>query len=298
MRAMELADRLRLPADHLRRHAGRLPGRRGGAARAGRSDRPLACRDAAARRARRRRRHRRGRLRRRERHRRRRPRADAGERHLLGDLARGLRVDPVAGRRARRRRRRPRSSWTRSKTTEPNTIDMATHWSASNAVGDGRSAGSRWQGQRACIEVLGGPVSLRAVRDADSVPRRHRHKGQTVNSVWMSARSTVRWSPRCAPAPCTVRYGPASSTDSVHTQTTQHVPRYARHEGIAGTRAVLADKRSREAPAATGPAFKQSLNRRLNVIAEVEAQASATARSAVELSREPSLALTVVHPLW
>ena len=42
---------------------------------------------------------RRGRLRRRDRDRARRPRADAGERDLLGDLARGLRGDPLARRR-------------------------------------------------------------------------------------------------------------------------------------------------------------------------------------------------------
>ena len=43
--------------------------------------------------------HRRGHVGRRRRDRRRRPRADAGERDLLGDLARGLRADPVARRR-------------------------------------------------------------------------------------------------------------------------------------------------------------------------------------------------------
>ena len=49
---------------------------------------------------------RRGRLRRRPRPRRRRPRADAGERDLLGDLARGLRRHPVARRRVRAAGRR------------------------------------------------------------------------------------------------------------------------------------------------------------------------------------------------
>ena len=52
MRVMEIAERHRLPADLPRRHAGRLSGRRRGAARPGRRDRPLAGRDGAARRSR------------------------------------------------------------------------------------------------------------------------------------------------------------------------------------------------------------------------------------------------------
>ena len=110
MRLMELADRLGLPLITPRRHARRLPGRRRRAARAGRHDRPLAGADGPARRPDGRVRDRRGRLRRRGRVRRRRPGADAGERDLLGDLARGLRDDPLAGRGRRRRRPPPRSS--------------------------------------------------------------------------------------------------------------------------------------------------------------------------------------------
>ena len=58
--------------------------------------------------AHRRERHRRGRQRRRPGHRRRRPRQHARALRLLGDLARGLRVHPVARRRAAPRRRPPR----------------------------------------------------------------------------------------------------------------------------------------------------------------------------------------------
>ena len=91
MRVMELADRHGFPLPHAHRHPRRLPGRRGRAARPGRRHRPLAGRDGAARRATVAGRDRRGRLGRRPRARGRRPGAHAGERDLLGDLARGLR---------------------------------------------------------------------------------------------------------------------------------------------------------------------------------------------------------------
>ena len=96
MRVMKLADRFGYPADHPCRHAGRLSGRRRRAARAGRRDRSLAGDDAPPRRPDRERRDRRRGLGRRDRDRGRRPRADAGERDLLGHLARGLRRDPLA----------------------------------------------------------------------------------------------------------------------------------------------------------------------------------------------------------
>ena len=113
MRVMELADRHGFPRRLARRHAGRLPGRRRRAARAGRRDR-RARRPSMARldRADGRLRDRRGRLGRRDRDRARRPRADAGERDLLGDLARGLRHRSSGATPARRRRPRPRSSRT------------------------------------------------------------------------------------------------------------------------------------------------------------------------------------------
>ena len=62
MRVMEIAERFSFPVDLARRHARRLPGRRGRAARAGRRDRPLPGRDGAADRADDRLHHRRGRL--------------------------------------------------------------------------------------------------------------------------------------------------------------------------------------------------------------------------------------------
>ena len=97
---MQLAARFRAPGDHAHRHAGRLP--RAGAEERGQSEaiarnilEMAALADADRRRG-----HRRGRLRRRARARRGRPRADARELGLLGDLARGLRRDPVEGRHA------------------------------------------------------------------------------------------------------------------------------------------------------------------------------------------------------
>ena len=98
IRVMELAERHRLSADHARRHSRCLPGDRGRAARAGRRDRAIAGRDGAPRRADRLGRDRRGRLGWCDRDRRRRSRPDAGERDLLGDLARGVRCDPLARR--------------------------------------------------------------------------------------------------------------------------------------------------------------------------------------------------------
>ena len=99
MRAMELAERHGFPVVSLVDTPGAYPGRRRRAARPGRRDRALAGADGAPRRADGRLRDRRGRLRRRGRDRARRPGADAGERDLLGDLARGLRRDPLARRR-------------------------------------------------------------------------------------------------------------------------------------------------------------------------------------------------------
>ena len=76
--------------------AGRLSRAGRGRARTGRSHRPQPARDGAAGGAVHRRHHRRRRQRRRAGHRRRRPRADDGEQHLLGDLARRLRLHHVA----------------------------------------------------------------------------------------------------------------------------------------------------------------------------------------------------------
>ena len=99
IRLMDLADRFGAAGHHPRRHPRRLPrqGRRG--ARPGRGDRPLDREVPADRRAARLRHHRRGRLRRRRRLRHRRPHRHARAFDLLGDLARGLRLDPLEGRR-------------------------------------------------------------------------------------------------------------------------------------------------------------------------------------------------------
>ena len=91
MRVMDLADRFGFPVVTPDRHARRVSGRRGRAARPGRGDRALAGARCSRSRAVGRLRDRRGRLGRRARARRGRPRADAGERDLLGDLAGGLR---------------------------------------------------------------------------------------------------------------------------------------------------------------------------------------------------------------
>ena len=96
MRTMALAERHGFPLVSLVDTPGAYPGRRRRAARPGRRDRADPGRHAAPRRADGRRRDRRGRLRRRDRDRGRRPRAHAGERDVLGHLARGLRVDPLA----------------------------------------------------------------------------------------------------------------------------------------------------------------------------------------------------------
>ena len=99
MRVMEIAERFGFPFVVARRHTGRLPGRRRRAARTGRRDRALAGRAGSADGPDRGLHHRRGRLGRRRRARRHGSRPDAGERDLLGDHARGLRSDPLAGRR-------------------------------------------------------------------------------------------------------------------------------------------------------------------------------------------------------
>ena len=99
MRAMELAERHGFPILSLIDIPGAYPGvtaeQHGQGGAIARSQ----ARSRAAARAGRRLRDRRGRLRRRDRHGARRPRADAGERDLHGDLARGLRGDPLARRR-------------------------------------------------------------------------------------------------------------------------------------------------------------------------------------------------------
>src|SRR6476646_10971872 len=93
MRVMEIAERFGFPVISLVDTPGAYPGvaaeqhGQGGA---------IAGGDGATHRADRRLHHRRGRLRRRRRDRRVRSRPDAGERHLLGDHARGLRRDPLA----------------------------------------------------------------------------------------------------------------------------------------------------------------------------------------------------------
>ena len=84
---------------HPGRHARRLSRRPGRGARPGRGDRPRDREVPRDRRAAGHRDHRRGHVGRRDRHRRRQPRADARTFDLLGDLARRLRLDPVAHRR-------------------------------------------------------------------------------------------------------------------------------------------------------------------------------------------------------
>ena len=86
---------IRAAAVHVHRHARRLPRHRRRGARPVRGHRPQPLRNGRAARADHRHGDRRGRLRRRARHRGRRRHADAAVRHLLGDLAGGLRVDPV-----------------------------------------------------------------------------------------------------------------------------------------------------------------------------------------------------------
>ena len=102
-RLMELADRFHLPVVTLVDTPGAYPGvdaeERGQAEAIARCDRGLP----EAPRAARRRDHRRRRLGRRHRARRRQPRADARARGLFGDLARRLRLDPVAQRATRRK---------------------------------------------------------------------------------------------------------------------------------------------------------------------------------------------------
>ncbi len=97
-------------AVHVHRHARRLPGHRRRGARPVRGHRPQPLRDGRAARADHRHRHRRGRLGRRARHRGRRRHADAAVLHLLGDLAGGLRLDPVEIARSTRRRPPKRSA--------------------------------------------------------------------------------------------------------------------------------------------------------------------------------------------
>ena len=97
-RLIELAGRFGLPVLTFVRHLGRLPGHRGRGARPGGGHRPLDRGVPRSAGAAGRHHHRRRRLGRRHRAGRRRPGADAGARDLLGDLARGLRVDPVARR--------------------------------------------------------------------------------------------------------------------------------------------------------------------------------------------------------
>ena len=95
-RLMRLADKLGAAAGHLPRHGRRLPRSGRGGARPGRGDRLVDQADDRAPGADRGRHHRRGGIRRRAGDRRRGRGAGARERHLLGDLARGLRGHPVA----------------------------------------------------------------------------------------------------------------------------------------------------------------------------------------------------------
>ena len=98
---------LRPAGAELRRYLGRVSRHRCRGARPGRGDRPLDRGLPGGAGAAGRHHHRRGRLRRRDRAGRRRPRADAGACDLFGDLAGGLRLDPVA-RRGAGGRARPR----------------------------------------------------------------------------------------------------------------------------------------------------------------------------------------------
>jgi hypothetical protein len=101
LRLMKLAEKFGLPVFTFVDTPGAYPGigaeERGQSEAIGRN----ILRDGAARGADRRNDHRRGRLRRRARDRGRGPGADAAVRDVFGDLARGLRVDPVEERRAR-----------------------------------------------------------------------------------------------------------------------------------------------------------------------------------------------------
>ena len=99
IRLMQLADRFGLPVLTLGRHVGRVSRRAGRGARPGRSDRALDRGVPALERADGRGGRRRGRFGRRDRAGGGQPRADVRTRRLFGDLARGLRVDPVAHRR-------------------------------------------------------------------------------------------------------------------------------------------------------------------------------------------------------
>ena len=107
-RLIELAGRFGLPVLSFVDTSGAFPGDRRRGARPGRGDRALDRGLPGGAGAAGRHHHRRGRLRRRDRAGRRRPRADAGACDLFGDLAGGLRLDPVArrgaGDDARRRR--------------------------------------------------------------------------------------------------------------------------------------------------------------------------------------------------
>ena len=103
MRVFELAGPPRLSGRHADRHARRGPRRGRGEARPGGRDRPLAAAADEPAGAGGGVRDRRGRIRWRAGDRRRRPGADAAERHLHGDLAGGLRGDPLEGRRRGRK---------------------------------------------------------------------------------------------------------------------------------------------------------------------------------------------------
>src|SRR5436305_415242 len=92
---------LRAPGDHPHRHAGRVPRHRRRGARAGGGDRRQPAHAGRAARAGGERGDRRGRKRRRARPRPRRSGAHAGARLVLGDLARGFRVDPLSRAHAR-----------------------------------------------------------------------------------------------------------------------------------------------------------------------------------------------------
>ena len=119
LRVMQLAAKFGRPDPDLRGHAGRLSRARRRGARPGRGHRLQPARDGRPAHADHRDRHRRGRQRRRPRHRGGRPREHARALRLLGDLARGLRLDPLARRLAGRggghrdedHRPRPAGGW-------------------------------------------------------------------------------------------------------------------------------------------------------------------------------------------
>ena len=135
LRVMQLAEKFRRPIVTFVDTPGAYPGPRRRGARARRRPSPTTCaRWPRLPHADRGERHRRGRQRRRARHRRRRPREHARALGLLGDLARGLRVHPLARRRAGRggghghedHRPRPRAASASSTRSSPSRREART----------------------------------------------------------------------------------------------------------------------------------------------------------------------------